>query len=316
MNDFEFERGFIWQGREDSEDGHRGKRWHHMLANRAVDSDIGLIGFCCDLGVAENKGRVGAKAGPDSIRHALANFAYHGDSTIYDYGNLVATHSLEETQSGYAEKLSDALENHRLTISLGGGHEIAWGTYQGLYRFLAQQSSMKKIGIINFDAHFDLRKPSPNPSSGTPFYQIAQQCESLSIPFKYACLGVAEPANTQALYARANSLNVTYVKDEDCSLTQIKNKLTPLLENIDELYVTVCLDVFSAELAPGVSAPASLGIQRQVVIDTLRWLWQQQLEVEYQWRVMDIAEMNPKYDIDNRTAKLAARLIYETARML
>ncbi|GAA0859514.1 formimidoylglutamase [Aliiglaciecola litoralis] len=312
----ELNRDFKWQGRDDVEDGQQGKRWHHVLANSTPDTDIGLLGFSCDLGVAENKGRVGAKEGPDAIRSALANFAYHGQASVYDHGNLIANAPLETSQQSYASHLTDALQKHRLVIALGGGHEIAWGTYQGLYSYLTQQQPAKKIAIINFDAHFDLRKPAPNPSSGTPFYQVAKHCESNARPFHYACLGVAEPANTQALFDRADGLDVVYLRDQHCTVENAQAKLAPMLTDIDELYVTVCLDVFSADIAPGVSAPASLGVDRQFVIDMLRWLWQQQAQMNYCWRVMDIAEMNPQFDIDNRTAKLAARLIYETTRML
>ena len=53
-------------------------------------------------------------------------------------------------------------------IVIGGGHETAWGHFQGLAH------PNKDIAILNFDAHFDLR-PLINGqlgSSGTPFRQI------------------------------------------------------------------------------------------------------------------------------------------------
>jgi formiminoglutamase len=84
-----------------------------------------------------------------------------------------------------------------------------------------------------------------------------------------------------------------------------------MLAEIDELYVTVCLDTFPASIAPGVSAPSSLGISVEFVINMLHWIAQSQSAFHYNWQLTDIAEMNPNYDIDNRTAKLAARLIYE-----
>jgi formiminoglutamase len=84
-----------------------------------------------------------------------------------------------------------------------------------------------------------------------------------------------------------------------------------MLKEVDELYVTVCLDAFPAHIAPGVSAPSALGISVEFVIQMLRWIAQSQSEFHYNWGLADIAEMNPTCDIDNRTAKLAARLIYE-----
>ncbi|MDN4501499.1 hypothetical protein QX776_03765 [Alteromonadaceae bacterium BrNp21-10] len=41
---------------------------------------------------------------------------------------------------------------------------------------------------------------------------------------------------------------------------------------------------------------------------------QQQSILHYQWQLADIAEMNPDFDLDYHTAKVAARLIYEMVK--
>ena len=69
---------FKWQGRIDSEDGIEGLRWHQKVNELEVGEDnslansVTLVGFESDLGVAFNKGRVGASDGPNAIRQALA----------------------------------------------------------------------------------------------------------------------------------------------------------------------------------------------------------------------------------------------------
>jgi formiminoglutamase len=88
------------------------------------------------------------------------------------------------------------------------------------------------------------------------------------------------------------------------------------LQDIDLLYVTVCLDAFPASAAPGVSAPSALGVDPLLVIRVLRYLAEKQQAMQYQWQLCDIAEMNPQFDIDSRTAKLAARLIFEVTDAL
>ena len=200
-----------------------------------------------------------------------------------------------------------------MVIGLGGGHEIAWGSYQGLFN---AKSKSARIGVINFDAHFDLRKPSPNTSSGTPFRQVYEHCQLHDTQFHYACLGISKAANTPALFNFANMSNTRYLtdvalSDESLCMQRIDELLSPMLKDIDELYVTVCLDAFPAAQAPGVSAPSALGISPTLVINTLHFLAQHQSTYGYQWRLCDVAEMNPNYDIDSRTAKLAARLIFE-----
>jgi formiminoglutamase len=309
------ENNFKWQGRTDLEDGQSGLRWHQVMGQENLSKTTTLLGFKCDLGVAENKGRVGAAAGPDAIRSAIANLAWHTHGNLQDAGNIVATNKLDEAQSLYAKVVKQQLDEGDFVIGLGGGHEIAWASYQGLSQYLAKHSK-NKIGIINFDAHFDLRKPSPKASSGTPFRQIADHCQQHKQPFHYACLGVSEASNTVALFDYAKQSNTQYLLDLDCTFEAAKQLLEPMLSEVDELYVTVCLDAFPAHIAPGVSAPSALGIAVEFVLKTLLWIAASQAKFNYNWQLTDLAEMNPQYDLDRRTAKLAARIVYEIVKAL
>ncbi|MBX2858455.1 MAG: formimidoylglutamase [Cellvibrionaceae bacterium] len=302
------DKSFQWRGRIDDEAAAGSYRWHQKVGYGYRQPGIGMLGLACDLGVIANQGRPGAAAGPNSIRAALANAAWHLNTSVQDFGNITAADTLADTQQRYAAMLGQALQQHVFTLGLGGGHEIAWGSYLGLAENLGPAG--RKIGIVNFDAHFDLRKPAPETSSGTPFYQIAEHANQHN-GFYYACLGLAETSNTQALFERAQQLKVNYLSDVACDFAAVKTLLIPFLETIDELYVSICLDVFPASVAPGVSAPAALGITPRLVIETLHWLGQSQAGLNYCWRLLDIAEMNPRYDIDNQTARLAARLVCE-----
>lgn len=310
------DQAYQWSGRFDKEDNKKGKRWHYSFKkNTGFDQpgnkDVALIGYCCDAGVSNNKGRIGAKNGPNAIRDALANFAVHSDKDVTDLGNLIFSNDLNLFQHDYANIVCSALDEYSTVVAMGGGHDIAFGSFMGLDRYLALQNETKSIGIINFDAHFDLRIPAPYTSSGTPFYQISEYVKHQNKDFNYACIGVAQTANTQALFERAQALNVRYVTDKQSTFENIVECIAPLLEKVDQLYVTVCLDVFPPELTPGVSAPSTMGVSFQTVLKTLSWLQQKQSAFNYQWRLIDVAEMNPDYDQDNRTAKAAARLIYE-----
>lgn len=297
----------VWQGRIDTEDGEAGCRWHqHISAQSLAQADAVLLGFCCDTGVQHNKGRAGAAQGPDAIRSALASLAWHASCRLADGGNIEGAESLEHVQGRFAEAVATQLKAGRFVIGLGGGHEIAWASYSGL-----ASAFDGPIGIINFDAHFDLRIPTPLPSSGTPFWQIAKWCEAQLRPFHYTCIGIAEPSNTAALFARAAQTGTHYLLDKHCSDERIKAAISAQLAQVRTLYVTVCLDVFPAGFAPGVSAPAARGILPERVIDNLAWIAQEAQRLGVHWALLDVAEMNPVYDQDHRTARLAARLVYE-----
>ena len=133
-----------------------------------------LLGFASDEGVRRNQGRVGAAKGPDHIRQALVNLPWRGQTPVWDSGNIACPgNDLEQAQQGYARQVSVLLNQGQMVAGLGGGHEIGWGSYLGLMLHLQGQPT-RNVGIINFDAHFDLRLPEAGASSGTPFWQAAE----------------------------------------------------------------------------------------------------------------------------------------------
>ena len=241
------------------------------------------------------------------MRAALANLAWHGTGPLYDAGDVTCTdHHLESAQQRYAERLGLLLEQGHLALGLGGGHEIAFASFSGLADHLRRQQPCPRIGILNFDAHFDLRH-APQSSSGTPFRQIAEYCRQAGMPFEYCCLGVSELSNTQALFEQARELDVRYLLDRQMqgwNLPAVEACLDAFLDGIDVLYMTLCLDVLPASQAPGVSAPSAHGVDVQVVEHLVR-----RARASGKLRVADIAELNPGLDQDQRTARVAARLL-------
>ncbi len=305
----------LWQGRIDDDDAGSTRRWHQAIEEwqEGDAPGIALLGFACDAGVQRNLGRPGAAAGPREIRRRLANLALHDDSPRYDAGDIVCTgDALEEAQTAFAEKIEEILGADQFPIGLGGGHEIAWASFHGLARFLASSGclAVPKIGIVNFDAHFDLRSGSHG-HSGTPFRQIADDCASRQWPFFYACFGVSRFANTEALFNRARQLGVVWREDEKLSLQQLSaaaNELSNFLASVDVVYLTICLDVLPPDLLPGVSAPSARGVGLEV-LEPLIDLVLGSGKV----RLADVAELNPAFDIDGRSARVAARLVARIA---
>jgi len=310
----------LWQGRTDSEAN--ALRWHQVIQppgnNLNIENASVLLGFSCDEGVRRNHGRPGAKNGPTAIRHALANLAWHHDSFIFDGGDVICEgEQLASAQQQLAQQVTAILNSNARSLIIGGGHEVAWGNFLGLSNYLQQTSSKSRIGIINLDAHFDLRNPHPQPTSGTPFRQIAEQCKSQQQLFNYMVLGINPLANTTALFEFARAHNVAWRYDTDCTHAQlpaITQQLDHFLQQIDELYFTICLDVFAPHIAPGVSAPSTIGIEPLFALQLIAIIKQCCIRHNVTWRISDIAEMNPTYDIDHRTARLAARLIDTTVK--
>jgi formiminoglutamase len=301
-----------WQGRVDPEDGETARRWHQVISlDPPAGPGVVLLGLASDRGVQINRGRPGAVAGPVALRSALAGLAWHHDIPLTDAGNIRVSDDLPTGQDAYAERLHNLLEQRQFVIGLGGGHEIGWASYLGCRRYLDVITPGKTLGIVNFDAHFDLRTPAPAASSGTSFYQVAQHCEEQGHPFRYACLGIARSANTRALFERADSLGVEYLMDIDFNMASAQDLLQRFLAQVDSLYVTCCLDAFPASAAPGVSAPAALGISPAEVLRVIETLGEQCRAAGVNWLMADIAELSPVHDLDKRTARLAARVVDE-----
>ena len=91
------------------------------------------------------------------------------------------------------------------------------------------------------------------------------------------------------------------------NLPNIYQKIDDFLAEVDVLYLTICMDVFNAAIAPGVSALAYNGI----MADPAFMHWFRHILKNKKLIAMDVAEVNPSLDITERTARLAASLANE-----
>ncbi|GGG41840.1 formimidoylglutamase [Croceivirga lutea] len=266
-----------------------------------------ILGYACDEGVLLNQGRIGAKKGPEVIRAALAKMPNHlsDKQHLIDVGDIeFTTGNLTEIQNKLAKSVTSLLEKKALPLLIGGGHDIAYGHFNGIKNYLNSIDKKSTIGIINFDAHFDLRENSKGANSGTPFYQIASENDS----FEYLCLGIRKDANDKLLFKTAAELGVTYVLKDTFRIAFAKEIITwikAFIAKVDYVYVTIDLDGFSSAYAPGVSAASPMGYAPDIVLECLDTILGSGKLIS-----LDIAEMNPKYDLDGVTAKLAASLLH------
>jgi formiminoglutamase len=305
------ERGLdAWGGRVDVAEGDLALRWHQVVRSAGAGSSadgLSLIGLASDAGVRRNLGRPGAAQGPDAIRRQLSNLPVRHCRDIVDAGTVVVEDDeLESGQEAYAGLVTAAIEAGRYPIGLGGGHEIALGSFQGLAAVLGKAEARPAIGILSLDSHFDIRAAGRS-TSGTPFRQIAEFCAAAGWPFRYAVFGISPFANTDALYQRARALGVQWRQDDQMEAGDIPDTLCDVkafMSSVDHLYLTICLDVLPASVAPGVSAPSAAGVALPIVeriVDAAC--------MSGKLRVADVAELCPALDDDSRTARLAARLV-------
>jgi len=307
----------VWKGRIDGQD-REWMRWHQLmdcvdlLERPGLQRSIAFLGFCSDEGVGRNQGRIGAKDGPAAIRNVLTNLPVHfsDELKLKDCGDILLKDSdLELAQESLGAALKLILQQEGFPVILGGGHEVTYGHYLGIREFLKDRN--QTVGVINLDAHLDIRALQDGKgNSGTGFYQIEQDQSNAGLPFHYLAIGIQDISNTKGLLAYAKEKKVQIIARESLVLEKldlIRDKIVNFSKSVDYVYLTIDLDAFAAAYAPGVSALAFNGIVPDDLFFTVYDLILDLPNI----RSVDFAELNPYFDIDSRTAKLAADLIFK-----
>lgn len=302
----------VWTGRTDHKENRSSFRYHQVVEEVDLDqwkasSDhiCAILGFECEEGVRRNQGRLGAAKAPNAIRQALASLPWRmrEGKRIVDAGNVICNNEeLEAAQKTLGNAVSNLLSKSAVPIILGGGHETLYGHYLGVRKHIGSKAS---LGIINIDAHFDLRSYELQPSSGTMFRQILEQDKNS----RYFVLGIQRFGNTQELFDKADELGVRYILEEDMHeerMEDITSALREFIEQQDYVILTLCTDVINAAFAPGVSAPSPFGLTPMVVRTLVRAVTANEKTLSF-----DICEVNPAVDENGRTAKLGAYLTNE-----
>ena len=293
----------LWNGKIDSFEEDDLKLWQVVKDISEVQEKGGVcfVGYDTEDGILRDEGVVGAAEGADAIRKGLSELPSIKNLRIYDYGNLEKK-TLEEAQEEYSEKIADIYSKGLFPIGLGGGHDIVYGAYKGIRKAFPD----KKIGIISFDAHLDIKSYDERMTSETSFKKILDEDKNV----EYAITGFQRLENSRSLIRNADEKGVLVLEEEYLEEFTISS-LKSFVKKMDIVYVTICMDVFDGAAAPGVSFPTVLGMDSKKGKRILRALMETKKVV-----CLDFAEINPRYDVANRTSRLAGYMIYETMEKL
>lgn len=263
--------------------------------------DAVLIGEPTDQAVI---GRKGAREGPSALRTALAATKTHhltgdtigrvgdlGDVDVFDTDEMTAA----AVQNVVEEVTRDVYELDARPVFLGGDNSL---TYPNVVPLLAART--EGVGVVSFDAHFDCRE-SDKPSSGTPYRQLFD--DGLA---SFACVGARHFENSTAYAEYVDEQGGTVVGAEEVGIDPITAARTALdsLGDVEQVYVSLDLDVLDASAAPGVSAPTPGGITTRELYRMLRIVGADDRVAGF-----EVVECAPPLDIDDRTATAGARAI-------
>ncbi len=270
-----------------------------------------LLGFPQDEGVRRNGGRTGAAEAPNEIRRWLrrltpwdcqANLSLV-DPPALDLGNTRIAAELEESQAALGEIVAAVLQRGAIPIVLGGGHETAFGHYLGYV------ATHRPVGIINLDAHVDLRPLLDGKGhSGSPFRQALEHGTHPLAGEHYICLG-AQPHSVSRLhwrYACQHGCTIRWGDEVRHCLGQSFRDLVGQLSAAGcSVYVSIDADVVRTADVMGVSAPNSLGLSGAEVAACARVAGSLPHVSS-----LDLVEINPRLDRDHQSARWGALVVW------
>ncbi len=292
-----------------SDDPRLGELVWHGLPDTDLRPDVVLLGVPQDIGVVRNAGRPGAAEAPAAIRRAFYRLtpdtgSEHGleHLRIADLGDIDPEgKTLEELHELQERCVTELLQAGFTTIVLGGGHDIAYPNAAALFR-------QGECGILVFDAHPDVRpRLHGRAHSGSAFRQLLDELAFPAHRLAYIGLQPFAISRMHREYLQQRGASLCFIGElYRRGITQLLPELFARVSDNGRLpvYASFDLDVVPAAFAPGVSAPATIGIAPEELLWAAHFLGTQPSV-----RLVDVAELNPRYDCDNRTARLAAWLV-------
>ncbi len=300
------------------------------MTHTTTFSTASLIGAPTDIGA----GTRGASMGPEAlrvagIREAIAQFGL----AVKDCGNLAGPpnpwlpavngfrHLTQVVQ--WNQLLHDAmfteLQAGHLPVMLGGDHCLGIGSISAVARHCRQTG--KKLRVLWFDAHADFNTATMTPSGNIHGMPVACLCgqgprELVEIGgFRHDAPALKAKELRQIGIRSVDAGEKKLVRDmgievfdmryiDEMGMRHAMELALALVDNHTHLHVSLDVDFLDPDIAPGVGTTVRGGptyreaqLCMEMIADTGRL------------SSLDIVELNPAFDIRNRTAELAVDLV-------
>jgi len=281
---------------------------------------ISIIGVPIDLGA----NRRGVDMGPSAMRYAGLHRALAGlGHTVSDLGDLVVpgpeASDPGDPRARYLRQIVDVCRELRERVAaaaragsfplvLGGDHSLSVGTVSGVRRVYPN------TGVIWLDAHGDFNTPETTPSGNVHGMPLAAVL-GLGAADLVACMegrpvqpeqavlvGVRDLDPGERELLRRTGVRVFTMQEVDRHglPAVMEEALGFLRRHVEHIHLSLDLDVFEPDLAPGVGTPKSGGLTYREGHLAMEMIAEQGMLVS-----MELVEVNPILDKANRTARLA-----------
>jgi arginase len=295
--------------------------------------NIHYIGVPLDLGA----GRHGADLGPNAIRYAGLNLHPSLDEQLrklghplIDEGNLAVPLTRIEQPHFSNERLRnvetivEVCNNLAATVEgfygpndfplvIGGDHSLTMGSLTGVVR------ARGPVGVIWIDAHADFNTDETTPSGnihGMPLSALVGIGNTQLVelggfspkvdPHQVVIIGSRDLDPGEKNFLREVGINVFTMKEIDrLGMAAVMEQAIELAtDGMNGLHISLDIDAVDPRDAPGTGTKVAGGLTYREAHLALELIAD-----AGKMTSLDIVEVNPTVDIENRTATLAAELI-------
>jgi formiminoglutamase len=266
-------------------------------------AEIVILGCPQDEGIRRNRGREGAALAPNAIREQFYRLTpFNIKKRLFDAGDVRIDGSLEEIHDRQTALVSKFLRDGKRVIVLGGGNDISYADGRAMADVFGPEWWLG----INVDSHLDVRADHPR-NSGTPYRELLEGGHLL--PKYFYEVGYQTHLASPIYYKYLRDLGVNRLSLEilrsregvDLELKeQIRQRFIGHSSSLNTFF-GFDMDVVRSADAPGTSAPSPLGLRAGEFITLVKYA-----ASLANTKVIEFSEVNPNFDIDNRTSKLVA----------
>lgn len=289
--------------------------------------EIDLIGATTAFG----QGKPGVTFGPDALRIAgIVEMLEQNGHTVTDVGNIIGNYphnytkqnikvtddlkNLDEVRD-YSEALakatSSSVENNKFPLTIGGDHSLALGSLSGI------APHYDNLGVIWFDAHGDLNTAETSPSGNIHGMILAEllgvgnekltSVNGFNAKLKFenvVLIGVRDlDDGEKELIKEKNILTFSMSDVRELGLNEILNRTLKHLEHTDGLHLSFDVDSIDPMEVKGTGTKVPGGLFTSEVI-----MFMEELSKTNKLTSMDLVEVNPLLDEENKTAETAVHV--------
>lgn len=271
--------------------------------NDYAQADIVVLGCPQDEGVRRNGGREGAAKAPNAIREQFYRLTpLNIKKRVFDLGDTDVSGTLEQVHDRQTEIARKVIGDGKRLVVLGGGNDISYADGRAMADVFTPDFW---IGV-NIDSHLDVRADKPC-NNGTPYRQLLEE-KHLRPDYFYEA-GYQTHFCSPVYYDYIRELGVNRISLEllrsrheaDLELKEsIKQKFIGHSSSMNTFF-GFDMDAVRMADAPGTSSPSPLGLKAGEFIQLVKYA-----ASLANTKIIEFTEVNPNFDIDNRTAKLVA----------